>query len=134
MSQPLIRRAFEQRLKLNGLPIGYENVEFAKPASGMFYYFDLIPATPVDDVMGSEFRFDVGIGQISLMYPLNKGTGAAEGRAEIIRDLFHRGLTLVEDDVQVEVVRTPAIAKGYPDQGFWRIPISVRYQAQIFNP
>lgn len=133
MSLTAIRAAFEKRLKTDGLPIAYQNVEFKVPVSGQYYEFYLLPATPVDAVLGDEFFFEVGIAQITLVYPSGKGTGAAEGRAEQIRDLFPKGLTLIEDGIQVNVVKTPAIARGFPEAGSWRIPITVSWQAQIFD-
>lgn len=134
MSLRSIRAAFEKRLKtISGVVIAYENVEFDPPLSG-HCELHMIPATPVDSVYGSEFYFEVGITQITVVYPSGKGAGPAEGRAEEIRNLFFRGLTLIEDGVQIEVTRTPAQAKGFPDGGSWRIPISVSWQAQIFNP
>jgi hypothetical protein len=131
-----IRAAFEKRLKTiaSPLPIAYENVEFKRPASGTFFEFFLMPATPVDAVMGSEFYFEVGIAQITLIFPGGKGAGPAEGKAQVVRELFPMNLTLVEDGISIIVTGTPAQARGYPDGGDWRVPVSVSWQAQIINP
>lgn len=134
MSLVSIRAAFKKKLNMASLPIAVENVEFSPPADGKYCEMHLLPAAPVDAVLGAEWHFEVGIAQITLVYPGGKGTGAGEAKAEEIRNLFFRGLTLIEDGIQVEVTRTPAQAKGFPDGVFWRIPISVSWQAQIINP
>lgn len=133
MSLVSIRAAFKKKLNTANLPIANENASF-NPTEAAYCEFHMIPATPVDSVLGSEFHFEVGIAQITLVYPAGKGTGPGEAKAHEIRNLFFRGLTLIEDGIQVEVTKTPAEAKGFPDGGYWRIPISVSWQAQIINP
>lgn len=133
MSHPTIRKALEKHLAAMSpaLSTACENVSFA-PVTGVPYQrVNLLPNEPDNSAQGPGMYFDRGILQVTLCYPQGSGPAAAEARAQLVRDWFQRGTTLVEGDVSVIVTTTPRISRGEPDGDRFCIPVSVSYQAQI---
>ncbi|WP_434033718.1 phage tail terminator-like protein [Cupriavidus sp. a3] len=130
MSNVAVRKALETRLNAMApaLATAWQNVQFT-PAAGVPYQrADLLLGAPENPAYGDYYR-EVGVLQVSLMYPSGAGPGAAEARAAAIRDWFKRGTTLVADGIEVVVQRTPTIAAGYADGDRWRVPVSIPFFA-----
>ncbi|NSX15981.1 DUF4128 domain-containing protein [Cupriavidus taiwanensis] len=130
MSNDAIRKALETRLNAMAppLPTAWQNVQFT-PVPGVPYQrADLLPGAPENPAFGDYYR-EVGVFQVSLMYPQGAGPGAADARAKAVREWFSRGTTLIADGIAVVIQRTPAIAAGYADGDRWRVPISIQYFA-----
>lgn len=111
-----------------------QNVNFL-PVPGVPYQkVYLVPFKPDDQVQGAGFYQEVGLFQITLVYPNGVGTGAALARAELLRSLFKKGSTFVNGGVTVQVAETPEL--GYLDQSDEdqiQLPVKIPYMAQIFN-
>jgi hypothetical protein len=131
-----IRQAFEQRLAtlLPVIDTAYENVAFV-PALDTTPYQEsyLIPATPDNSVLSGHYVREMGIFQVAVMYPLMVGVGDAEARVAAIVALFPRGLVMTNVGITITVEATPAVAHGFRDRDRWRVPVSVRYRAEIFS-
>lgn len=133
MSLRKVRAALEKRLGTlsPAIATAYENLGFA-PTSGTPYQKTfLMRGAPDNTIMGDKVFEEVGIFQVSLMYPQNVGAGDAEARAELIRTHFKRGQTLNEDGIRVHITRTPTIPQGRPDGDRWHIPVTIRWHAYI---
>ena len=66
--------------------------------------------TPTDPVFGRGYHRENIQVQIFVADKLDVVTTGAITRAQALRDLFHKGLTLVEDGVRMIILRTPQIA------------------------
>lgn len=131
-----IKAALEARLVAiaSPLPTQWENVSFTPPIDGSaFQRADILPAAPENPTLGALFYRDVGIFQITLMYPLNGGSGAVYTRAGAIQDWFPRGLSLTSGSATVRIVRTPTIGPKQIAQDRFVLPISVRYTADVLG-
>lgn len=129
-----IRKAVEKHLKLMvpDLPTAYPNEEFKKPANGEPYQrVRILTARPDDAFHGSAMYLENGIIQISLFYPLGKGTRNADDRGDAVRTHFTRGTTLEADGVLTTILTMPRVADGYDDEGMWHVPVSMEWQADI---
>ena len=136
MTIALIRAALEIRLAsiTPAVSTAAENIAFT-PASGVPYQrSNLLPNTPDDGQIGSSVYFEVGIFQVTVCYPINAGPGPAEARAQLIKNAFKRGTTLVNGGVTVIVMNQPSVASALIDDDRFCIPISVRYQSQLVAP
>jgi len=134
MSIKVIRAALETHLAAMpglGLPIAFENVDFVRPTSGPYAESRTLIADPDGAQLGSLMFFERGIYQITLCYPSGRGTGDAETKAMQIRDWFSRGTTLVRSGIQTIIMEVPSVRAGFPDNGFWRMPVSANWQAQV---
>jgi hypothetical protein len=134
MSLPQIRRALEKHLAAlaPALPTSWDNVGFSPPADGSVYQeAKLVPNEPNGEMMDTLTYIEQGFLQVALCYPQGKGPRDAENRVDALRRHFRRGTTLIEGGVVTEIVRIPAVASGVPDEGQWKVPVTIYWQAQV---
>jgi hypothetical protein len=132
MSRPEIRKALETHLSLllPAIDTSWENKAF-KPRSGLPYQrVNLLPATPEGPEIGS-FSRELGLFQITLMYPGDGGPGEAEARAELIRQHFPKGLNLVVNGIVTTISGTLQKLRGDNDGDRWALPVRIPYFANI---
>ena len=128
-----IRKALETQLAAitPAMATSFENVAFT-PTPGVAYQrSNLLPNTPDDSQIGSKVFFERGIYQVTLCYPMGNGPAACEARAQLIKDAFKRGTSLVESGVTVIIMNAPSVSSAMIDGDRFCVPVSLRYQAQI---
>lgn len=131
MNPNLIDAALEQHLlTLPGAPsIAWEDVAF-KPVTGQAYLqVNQLRNAPVDDSLTSDMRRDRGILQVTVAHPAGGGKASALNVAHAVAQHFSYGLELPIAGAIVLIDSHPSIASGYPDGGWYRIPVSVSWQA-----
>ena len=136
MSLVSIRAALENKLDTvsTNFPTAWENVKFTPKVGTPFQQAFLIPAEPENPTMGDDHHRAVGVFQVSLRYPLLKGSGDAMTRAELIKAAFKRGTSMTSGSVTVIVERTPEIGSGYVDDDEWYVlPVRIRWYADVFS-
>lgn len=134
MSTAKIRAALETRLALMSPAIAtaYQNVQHAPAQGAPYQRVDLLPAEPENPEAGSGmFRRELGVLQVTLFYPLGRGSGAAEARADAIKAHFPRGLSMVKDGIIVTVDRTAHVMPGFVDEDRWAVPVRISYFSNI---
>ena len=133
MTIALIRRAIEKQLAsiTPALSTAFENVAFTPVAGTPYQRVNLLPNMPDDAQIGSRVYFERGIFQITLCFPVNTGPAACEARAQLVKDAFKRGTSMIEGAVTVIVINAPSVTTAMIDGDRFCIPISLRYQAQI---
>jgi hypothetical protein len=133
MSIQSVRAALET--KLNGitpaLSTEWQNVPFTPVTGTAYQKAYLLPATPENPTLGDGFYREYGIFQVSLFYPIQTGSAAAEARAQLIRTAFKRGTVMTSGSVKVLVDRTPEIGQGRRDEDRWHVPVKIRWSAGI---
>jgi hypothetical protein len=111
----------------------WENLPFKPPAVTIPYQaVHVLFADPDNPVVGPGYS-DQGYMQVSLMYPLQKGTLPAGTRAKLIRDAFYRGRSLTNSGVVVTIDKTPAIGNGMPDVDRWNLPVKIPFRANFLT-
>lgn len=136
MTIALIRKALETKLAsiTPAVDTAFENVAYT-PASGVPYQrANLLPNTPDDGQIGSKIYFERGLFQVTLCYQMGVGPAAGEARAQLIKDTFKRGTSLIEGPVIVIITNAPSVSSAMVDGDRYCTPISVRYQCQIATP
>jgi hypothetical protein len=134
MSTLSIRQAFETRLATlsPALSTAYENVDFVPVTGTAYQRVNLLPAQPDNSTMGQSFYREQGLFQVMLCYPLNNGTATIQARAEAVKTLFKRGVTMEEDGLRIHVINTPKVSAGFKDNDRYCIPITIYYIADIY--
>ena len=136
MSYLLISSMLEVRLNAitPALATAFENVPYVPVNPTPWQRVYLLPAKTMNPTFGDAFKRETGIFQVDLSYPENAGRAAAMARAELIRAQFVRGLTLVSANTKVRVLidQAPSIAPGMNDTGWYRLPVSVVFIADVF--
>lgn len=135
MSLVKISAAFEKKLATiaSNLSTAFENVAFTPVEGTPYQRVRILPAQPENPTLGDGYYREVGFFEIILFYPLNKGRGAAQAKAEAIKSHFYRGLSMTEGGLVVKVMRTPIIGSAIQDDKNYVLPISINYFAEI-NP
>lgn len=134
MSAVLIRYALEEALAgmSPALATAPENESFA-PAEGTPYQrVTMLLAEPVNAEIGrAGLHREEGFLQVDLKYPLNRGSGAAATRAELIRSTFYRGASFTASGVTVNIERTPEIMPGRVEEDRYVVPVRIRFYSHI---
>lgn len=132
MNNRAIRAALEARLKALDIafPTAWPNTNIAP--SGAFQSPDILFAEPDDRGFRDSPIVQRGIFVITLLYPTNTGPGAAETKAEAIRNHFYRGLSLATtENFSVVIDRTPELTGGGIEDDYFVIRVRCRFYAYI---
>ena len=136
MSLIAIETALEDHLKTFAglLPVAYENTTFKPPADKKYIAVHHLHNVPRDLSIERDLTEYPGIFQMTLNFPGGQGKAAAKIMAQQLADHFEPGTYLEAGNHLVQINDTPYIASGYPDDdGSYRIPISVNWQAYPAN-
>lgn len=135
MSTVKVKAALEMALDamVPALATAWPNVAFTPPidSSTPWQRADVLFAAPEDLEIGSTYHREQGVFLVTLSYPLQTGTGAAQTRAELLRGTFFRGATFTNAGVVVTIEQTPEIPAGFADGDRWVVPVKVRFFANI---
>lgn len=133
MSQVSIRAALETALNAlaPAIATAWENVTFAPPASSTPYQAAFILFAEPENPEAGAVRFERGIFQVNLLYPLKAGDSTARARAEMVRTAFYRGRSMSSGGVTVVVEKTPEAGQGTVSGDRWLIPVKIRFFAQL---
>lgn len=128
-----IRSALETRLSatMPAASCSFENVDFTKTAGVTYQRSNLRPNIPDDAQIGSKVFFERGIYQVTVCAPAGTGPAACEARAQLVKDAFKRGTSLVESGVTVVIMNAPSVSSAMIDGDRFCIPVSMRYQSQV---
>lgn len=110
----------------------YENQNFVPTTGTPYQRTALLEAQPENEVLGTSYYRLVGLFQVILCYPQNKGAGDARARAELVKTHFARGTRLTESGQNILVIRTPQISPAFLDGDRYCLPISIFYRSEIF--
>jgi len=132
MSTTKTSMAMMQRLAtMAGVPdVAWPNVEpvFEPQASALYLDVQFFRNRPDRLTISGNHRLP-GIMQVAVMGKEGSGVRAAEEMAEAVRDRFPVDQKITDSDGHsVRVTETPEIAGGLPDQGRWRVPVSIRFE------
>jgi hypothetical protein len=131
MSIQIIQSALEKRLETLSpvIATAYENASYT-PVNGVPYQrVSMLVNNPVDYSVAMDIREDRGIFQVSLYYPQGAGRGAAQARAELVRQLFDAPLTITMSGVAVHVAQSPHVGSGMQDGDRWVLPVSIYWRS-----
>lgn len=134
MSLQTISIALEKHLNAMSPSIAtaWENVSYTPVTGTPYQRVNLLPAEPDNSSQGRHHYREIGLMQVLLNYPVNVGRSAAIARAELLRTQFKRGTTLTESGINVIITQTPTIGGAFVDDDWYRIPVSIFYQSDIF--
>lgn len=132
MSRPEIRRALEEHLDAMSPAIAtaWEDQPFKPTAGTPYQRVHLLPGIPENPTRDS-FTRELGLFQITLFYPGGRGPGAAEARAELIRQQFPKGLNLTVGGITTVISGSMQKLRGDNDGDRWALPVRIPYFANI---
>ncbi len=117
MSRANIRDSLEGKLKTiaPALSTAWEHKKFT-PVTGVPYQrANILYADTNNPSAGINMHREKGVFQITLAYPMGKGSKNIEARADLVRAAFKRGLTVTKNGVNT-VVESPPSIETLPDE------------------
>ena len=114
------------------LPTALEAIPFTAP-TGMYQRLQFVVNPPTDPTFGNYYHRENIQVQIFVADKLDVGTAGAITRAQTLRDLFHKGLTLVEDGVRMIILRTPQIAGATVAGDRVIVPVLIPLTVEIYD-
>lgn len=135
--QSNIRRAFEKSLAampqgLGAANTAYENTTFTPKADFPHQLSRLVPLPVENPTFGDNYNREIGFYQVVLSYPKGKGVGTLATMADMVKDYFKRGTTLVEGSDKIIIDRTPEISSVYINDNRAEITIRIRYYSEQY--
>ena len=129
MNNGAIQKALAKKLEavaaLLGVPVAWENTKFTPPQSGIYLEEDFLPAENEDIFVQGTKAVRRGIYQVTVVYPLDKGTQAARSLADNIAEAFPNNAVLAAGPLFVNGFAD--VFSGIPDDTAYRIPVSIPY-------
>lgn len=136
-----IRAALEARLETlaPAIEIAWENMKYSPRNAIPYMQVNLMHARTANPTMcgtgSADMERHTGFLQILLHYPVNKGPGLADAKADAVVALYARGLSLTSSGVTVDILDTPTVAPSLIKDGTWYVvPVTVYFRADIFQP
>lgn len=111
---------------LLGLPVAWENTPFTPPATGIYLEEDFLPAETEDVFIQGTAPVRRGVYQVTVVYPIGRGTQAARALADDIADMFPNNAVLAQPG-PLFVNGFPDVFNGIVDSTAYRIPVSIPY-------
>lgn len=135
--QSNIRKAFEKSLAampqgLGAANTAYENTTFTPKADFPHQLSRLVPLPVENPTFGDNYNREIGFYQVVLSYPKGKGVGTLATMADMVKDYFKRGTTLVEGSDKIIIDRTPEISSVYINDNRAEITIRIRYYSEQY--
>ncbi len=114
------------------LPTAQENIPFTPPDT-MYQRLQFVISPPDDPTFGVGYHRENIQAQIFIVDRLGIGTSGAITRAKLIRDLFHKGLTLEENGVHMHVLRTPQISGAVTASDRLIVPVLIPITVDVLD-
>lgn len=130
MTQAIIRKAFETRLKTWAdalspvMPIAWQNKAFSPPV-GRYARAFLIPAPTEARYLLPDDRTYSGIFQVTLCMPLDTGSSAMETLVASLAAAFPH--TFTQDSTTIWLTKPFSAAPALPDDARYIVPVSAPY-------
>lgn len=109
-------------------PIAWENYVFEPVADTLYLRETLLPGDVTAAAVGSASQdHTIGIYQVDIFSPLNRGKAAGIAQADAVADHFKRGTILTSNGVNV---RLQNVSRGTSsrDETYWHIPVLIIFE------
>src|SRR5690349_358560 len=111
------------------LPIAWPNVSFSPPTTGYLRVTHVPNIARRIFLNGSDPHQRLGLLQLDVFQPLNKGASAATELAGKVAEWFPADLKMATGAVTVRVTKASDIAQAIADDAFWFVPVTCQYEA-----
>ena len=117
------------------LPVAYPDVNFTKPASGMWLETSLFQAPTTGQALGfADSNSYSGFMQLTVVSPQNVGVIATLQIVAAICLWFQQGTKMWEGSTRIEIVKNPYSSSLIMDPPYTRTPITIPYQVYALQP
>ena len=130
-----IRAALEARLNAltPAISTAWENASHTPVHNQPYQRVNLLYADPDNRILGCARRYETGVFQVTLCYPIGSGAGAIEDRANLLREHFKRGTVLTNSGQSLQIINTPSKRSLGNDGAVFRMAVSINFRAEVFG-
>ena len=135
MSAIIDTKRAAERLLLSitpSIPTAFEGVDF-DPPSTIYQRCQFMIEFPDDPVFTAGYHRENIQMQVFVTDTKGHGTTVAQARAELIRDTFHKGLTLTEGSTRIYILRTAQMQSAFVVQDRIVVPVLVPLVAEVYT-
>ena len=122
-----LARRLEQTAAQLGVPVAFENTQFTPPENGVYLEEDLLPASNEDLFLQGTKALRRGIYQVTVVYPLGRGSQAAKSLADAIAEAFPNNDTVKTESGVLFINGFADVFSGITDDTAYRVPVSIPY-------
>lgn len=128
------KRALERHLMalVPVLPTAFEGLSFDPPTT-MYQRCQFLIQSPDDPVLGTGYYRERIQFQVFIVGEANKGTAEAIQRAEIVRERFKKGTTLLEGGFRIHILSTPKVGSVSPVGTRTITPVLIDVVTEIYS-
>ena len=109
------------------VPVAWENTAFTPPSSGIYLEEDFLPAENEDVFVQGTKAVRRGIFQVTVVYPLGRGSQAAAALADKIAEAFPNNAIIDTGNRALFVNGFADVFNGIIDDTAYRVPVSIPY-------
>ncbi|MBO9717523.1 MAG: DUF4128 domain-containing protein [Pseudoxanthomonas sp.] len=137
MSTEACRAILESRLATwaasRGTPlrVAYQNAPFTPDSGETYLRAYLLPAPTTAEDLAGALRTYRGVFQVSIVRPINGGTGAALSIAAELNTLFPVNGRYTSGAVTVQVITPASAGPGQQEENAYVVPVSFEYRADV---
>lgn len=137
MSTEACRAILEGRLatwaaaRSTPLRVAYQNVPFTPQAGETYLRSYLLPADTTAEDLAGALRTYRGVYQISIVRPINGGSGPALSIAAELNTLFPVNGRYTSGAVTVQVIIPASAGPGQQEDTAYVVPVSLQYRADV---
>lgn len=113
--------------------IAWEGVTFPTVPNAPYISVRMLPARPENPTFGGAHSREIGLLQLTLYYPTQRGTNAIMTRAELIRSTFPRGASFSNGGVVVNIPHKPELYPAMVGEEIITCIIRIPYWADLFS-
>lgn len=107
-------------------PVAWENVDYEPESTTLYFRAVGLPSETIQACLGDEGKDEhLGIFQVDVFVPGGRGRTTWP---DDIADHFKRGTVLTQNTVNVRIT-TVSVEAGIKEENFYRVPVSISYQA-----
>ena len=131
-----VQSALNDRLHTDfpSTPIAWENVKYTPVPGTPYLRAWLLPAEPRVMTLGpSPVIHRTGIFQVDCFYPAGAGWGTAKAKAALVVATYKAGTRWVYNGLAVQSERAWPGPAMDDDQGWYHIPVSIRYTCYFID-
>jgi hypothetical protein len=111
----------------------YENTVYPSVIGVPYQMVFMIPFKPDEPTQGAGYYREHGVFQVTLVYPVGVGVGAINARAELIRNAFKKGSSLINNGINVVIDETPELGNFAGATDSFSRPVKISYRADIYS-
>jgi len=114
----------------NSIPVAWENIDYQPIAGTLFLRSTILPADTLPIGLGNTSSEDhLGLYQIDVISPIDKGKGQAFTKADLLATHFARG-ELTYNGVIIRI-KSVSRGSGSRDNAWFVVPVFINYQSII---